>query len=136
MNPAQTLASKAAAVEAALNALFCEPEPTPHVRLNESLRYSIVGGGKRLRPVLLLSFAGLGVFFSGIGFVSGLVRLAGCAALIVTLKQAYLAKRENGELRFGRRLSLAQCVLVSVALAAAIYIPLVLTVLGAAGGHA
>lgn len=86
--------------------------------------------------ILLLSFAGLGVLFSGIGFVSGLVRLAGCAALIVTLKQAYLAKRENGELRFGRRLSLTQCVLVSVALAAAIYIPLVLTVLGAAGGHA
>ncbi len=60
MNPAWTLASKAAAVEAALNTLFCEPEPTPRVRLNESLRYSIVGGGKRLRPVLLLSFAELG----------------------------------------------------------------------------
>ena len=60
MNIAAVLAEKAASVENALQKLFCEAEPTPRVRLNESLRYSIVGGGKRLRPVLLLSFAELG----------------------------------------------------------------------------
>ncbi|MBR5519096.1 MAG: polyprenyl synthetase family protein [Clostridia bacterium] len=60
MNVAEVLAQKAATVETALQTLFCEPELAPRIRLNESLRYSIVGGGKRLRPVLLLSFAELG----------------------------------------------------------------------------
>ncbi len=56
----RTLAARAASVDAALAALFCEPEITREIRLNESLRYSVVGGGKRLRPVLLLAFAELG----------------------------------------------------------------------------
>lgn len=48
------------AVNQALYAMFHESECAEHVRLHESLRYSLEGGGKRLRPVLLLAFAELG----------------------------------------------------------------------------
>lgn len=46
------------AVEAYLNNLFTEDKP--YGRLYEAMRYSILGGGKRIRPVLTLEFARLG----------------------------------------------------------------------------
>lgn len=54
------LHERVAAVNQALYSMFCEPECAGNVRLHESLRYSLAGGGKRLRPVLLLAFAELG----------------------------------------------------------------------------
>ncbi len=51
------LNERVAAVETALSALFSETECADGVRLNESMRYSLTSGGKRLRPVLLLTFA-------------------------------------------------------------------------------
>lgn len=46
------------AVEAYLNQLFAEEKP--YGRLYEAMRYSILAGGKRIRPVLTLEFARLG----------------------------------------------------------------------------
>ncbi len=47
-----------AAVEAYLHQLFTEEKP--YGRLYEAMRYSILAGGKRIRPVLTLEFARLG----------------------------------------------------------------------------
>lgn len=46
------------AIEAYLNGLFTAEKP--YSRLYESIRYSILGGGKRIRPVMTLEFARLG----------------------------------------------------------------------------
>ena len=46
------------AVEAYLGGLFTEDKP--YGKLYESMRYSLLAGGKRLRPVLTLEFAHLG----------------------------------------------------------------------------
>lgn len=54
-----TLSARVERINAALAGLFGEPELAAGIRLNESLRYSLDGGGKRLRPVLLLTFAEL-----------------------------------------------------------------------------
>ena len=43
-------------VEQYLSNTFCDPEIPP--RLAESMRYSLLAGGKRIRPVLCLAFAG------------------------------------------------------------------------------
>ena len=51
-------ASYQAAIEAYLADLFTEDQP--YGRLFESIRYSILAGGKRIRPVLTLEFARLG----------------------------------------------------------------------------
>ncbi len=47
-----------AAIESYLNNLFTEDKP--YSELFESIRYSILNGGKRIRPVLTLEFARLG----------------------------------------------------------------------------
>jgi len=47
-----------AAIESYLNELFTEKQP--YGQLFESMRYSILAGGKRIRPVLTLEFARLG----------------------------------------------------------------------------
>ena len=47
-----------AAIEAYLAGLFTQDEP--YGKLFESMRYSILAGGKRIRPVLTLEFARLG----------------------------------------------------------------------------
>jgi len=47
-----------AAIEEYLAALFVEDKP--YGKLYESIRYSILAGGKRIRPVLTLEFARLG----------------------------------------------------------------------------
>ncbi len=46
------------AIEAYLNNLFTQSKP--YGKLYESMRYSILAGGKRIRPVLTLEFARLG----------------------------------------------------------------------------
>lgn len=46
------------AIEQYLNGLFTEEKP--YSQLYEAIRYSILGGGKRIRPVLTLEFARLG----------------------------------------------------------------------------
>ena len=46
------------AIEAYLDGLFTDQKP--YSQLYEAIRYSILGGGKRIRPVLTLEFARLG----------------------------------------------------------------------------
>ena len=47
------------AIEAYLDGIFTA-EGKPYGRLQESIRYSLLAGGKRIRPVLTLEFARLG----------------------------------------------------------------------------
>lgn len=58
MNYKEQYAAYQAAVEEYLNRLFTEDKP--YGKLYESMRYSILAGGKRIRPVLTLEFARLG----------------------------------------------------------------------------
>ena len=83
--------------------------------------------------VLLLSFAGLGGLFSSIGFVSCVIRLFGCAAFVVALKQAYAARGVSAQFTFGRRLTVLQSMLVSAALAMLVYFPILFTILDGMG---
>lgn len=56
--PASTLDTHRARIEAALERLLPEPEPAlPERRLIDAMRYSLLAGGKRLRPVLCLAAA-------------------------------------------------------------------------------
>lgn len=52
------LATAASAVEQQLGALVPD-NPAPHARLIEAMRYAALGGGKRLRPFLVLQSANL-----------------------------------------------------------------------------
>ena len=47
------------AIETYLDSIFT-PGDKPYGRLQESIRYSLLAGGKRIRPVLTLEFARLG----------------------------------------------------------------------------
>lgn len=58
MNYQDRYAAYQAAIEAYLNGLFTEDQP--YGQLFDSMRYSILAGGKRIRPVLTLEFARLG----------------------------------------------------------------------------
>lgn len=56
--PASTLDTHRARIEAALERLLPPPDPAlPERRLVEAMRYSLLAGGKRLRPVLCLASA-------------------------------------------------------------------------------
>ena len=56
--PASTLDTHRARIEAALERLLPPPDPgLPERRLVEAMRYSLLAGGKRLRPVLCLAAA-------------------------------------------------------------------------------
>jgi geranylgeranyl pyrophosphate synthase len=56
--PASTLDTHRARIEAALERLLPPPDPgLPERRLVEAMRYSVLAGGKRLRPVLCLAAA-------------------------------------------------------------------------------
>ena len=56
--PASTLDTHRARIEAALERLLPPPDPSlPERRLVEAMRYSLLAGGKRLRPVLCLAAA-------------------------------------------------------------------------------
>ena len=54
----QQYAAYQQAIEHYLEGLFSQDKP--YGRLQEAMRYSILGGGKRIRPVLTLEFARLG----------------------------------------------------------------------------
>ena len=54
----QQYAAYQQAIEQYLEGLFSPDKP--YGRLQEAMRYSILGGGKRIRPVLTLEFARLG----------------------------------------------------------------------------
>lgn len=54
----QQYAAYQQAIEEYLNGIFTTDKP--YGRLQETMRYSILGGGKRIRPVLTLEFARLG----------------------------------------------------------------------------
>ena len=54
----QQYAAYQQAIEEYLNGIFTTDKP--YGRLQEAMRYSILGGGKRIRPVLTLEFARLG----------------------------------------------------------------------------
>jgi geranylgeranyl pyrophosphate synthase len=56
MEVAETLSRHAASVEVAINRLL-PPAETPPGRLHEAMRYSMLAGGKRLRPVLVVAAA-------------------------------------------------------------------------------
>lgn len=54
----QQYAAYQQAIEEYLNGIFTADKP--YGRLQKAMRYSILGGGKRIRPVLTLEFARLG----------------------------------------------------------------------------
>ncbi|MBQ0038168.1 MAG: polyprenyl synthetase family protein [Clostridiales bacterium] len=58
MNYKEQYAAYQAAIEAYLNNLFIGDKP--YSKLYEAMRYSVLAGGKRIRPVLTLEFARLG----------------------------------------------------------------------------
>lgn len=58
MNYEERYAAYLQAIEEYLNGLFTADKP--YARLYESMRYSVLSGGKRIRPVLTLEFARLG----------------------------------------------------------------------------
>lgn len=85
--------------------------------------------------LLLLAYAGLGGLFSSLGFVSCLIRLLGSAAFVAALRTAYSAPRAAQRLEKGGALTLGQSMLFSFALAALVYIPIVIAALNSAGGQ-
>lgn len=73
--------------------------------------------------ILLVSFAGLGGLFSGVGFVSCMIRVPLCAAFVYALKQVYTAKGAQETLRFGRALTRGEKLLLIAATAAFLFSP-------------
>ena len=59
MNYEERYSAYQQAIEAYLESIF-SAEDKPYGRLQESIRYSLLAGGKRIRPVLTLEFARLG----------------------------------------------------------------------------
>ena len=59
MNYQERYAAYQEAIEAYLDGIF-SAEGKPYGKLQESIRYSLLAGGKRIRPVLTLEFARLG----------------------------------------------------------------------------
>ena len=76
--------------------------------------------------VLVLSFAGLGGLFSGLGFLSCLIRVPLCALFVFVLKEACQARGARKALRFGPPPTLRQMLMLALALAALIVCPLLL----------
>lgn len=92
------LATAAAAVEEQLAALMPE-EDGPHARLIEAMRYAALGGGKRLRPFLVMQSAGL---FDANG--AGALRAAAAVEMIhcYSLVHDDLPAMDDDALRRGR----------------------------------
>lgn len=74
--------------------------------------------------ILLVSFAGMSSLFSGVGFVSCMIRVPLCAAFVYALKQAYTARGTQETLRFGRALTRGETLLLVAAAAAILASPL------------
>lgn len=90
----------------------------------DSLLASVVVHACYNLTILMLSFAGLGGLFSGIGFVSCLIRVPLCAAFVVALRAAYSARRARRTLRFGEKMTRRQMALLFAALALVMICPL------------
>lgn len=81
----------------------------------QSLPAAIVLHAAYNLAVMLLSFFGLGGFFTDLGLVSCFVRLLGGAAFFAVLRLALSARPAHRTLVFGGRLSLRQSILVAAA---------------------
>jgi geranylgeranyl pyrophosphate synthase len=98
MNPADRLAAFGARVERCLEQWLPDPQTEPR-RLNDAMRYAVLGGGKRVRPAL--------VYFTGTALGVDERRLDGPAAA-VELIHAYslvhddLPAMDDDDLRRGR----------------------------------
>lgn len=79
--------------------------------------------------LLVLSFAGLGGLFSGLGFASCLIRVLGCAALSYALQEAYLARGARRTFEWGGRLTIREQLLVAFAAIALAYAPVFLAMM-------
>ena len=93
----QQYAAYQQAIEEYLNGIFTADKP--YGRLQEAMRYSILGGGKRIRPVLTLEFARLG------GIDWHLALPYGCALELVhnySLIHDDLPCMDNDDLRRGK----------------------------------
>lgn len=93
------------------------------VRTDSLLAAVIVHAGYNL-TVLVLSFSGAGSLFSGLGFLSCLIRVPLCAAFVLVLKAAFEARGAGRALSFGPPLTLRQKIAAFLALAALIVCPL------------
>jgi geranylgeranyl pyrophosphate synthase len=85
-------------MEHALAARLPEPDKVP-ARLHEAMRYSVLGGGKRIRPALLFATA------RTLGLSEGEVEAAACAIELVhvySLVHDDLPAMDNDDLRRGR----------------------------------
>jgi farnesyl diphosphate synthase len=95
---AQTMAEASEAVEAAMDRLL-PPTVGPEARLYEAMRYSTLGGGKRLRPLLVIHSARLfGVAESCKHRVAAAIEFLHCYSLI----HDDLPAMDNSDLRRGR----------------------------------
>ena len=87
-----------ARMELALSARLPAPDVTP-ARLHEAMRYSVLGGGKRIRPALLFATA------RAIGRTEDEVEAAACAIELIhvySLVHDDLPAMDNDDLRRGR----------------------------------
>jgi len=85
-------------MEAALAARLPRADQTPE-RLHAAMRYSVLGGGKRVRPILLLATA------RALGLEEGQVEAAACALELVhvySLVHDDLPSMDDDDLRRGR----------------------------------
>ena len=94
----QAMAEAAEAVESAMDRLL-PPTVGPEARLYEAMRYSTLGGGKRLRPLLVIHSARLfGVATSCTHRVAAAIEFLHCYSLV----HDDLPAMDNSELRRGR----------------------------------
>jgi geranylgeranyl pyrophosphate synthase len=92
------LESWQARMELALAARLPDPELAP-VRLHQAMRYSVLGGGKRVRPALLFAAAG------AVGLAEEQVEAAACAIELVhvySLVHDDLPAMDDDDMRRGR----------------------------------
>jgi farnesyl diphosphate synthase len=85
-------------MERALAARLPQPDEVP-ARLHEAMRYSVLGGGKRIRPALLFATA------QALGLTEGEVEAAACAIELVhvySLVHDDLPAMDDDDLRRGR----------------------------------
>lgn len=94
-----TLRHEAALVEAELDRLLPLPAPGPRRRLQEAVRYAVLGGGKRLRPFLLLQSARLFAVPDGQALrAAAALEMVHCYSLV----HDDLPAMDDAELRRGR----------------------------------
>jgi geranylgeranyl diphosphate synthase, type II len=97
------LAAQQGRVEALLSARYARLKASVPARLHESMAYSLLAGGKRLRPVLCLAFADAVAQQSGGGGIAA--EDAACAVEFVhtySLVHDDLPSMDNDDLRRGR----------------------------------